>query len=449
MKSIKRSLSLGLVAVVLVLSLVLLQTSLWLFESGLRRSLEVDLRDETEGLLIAITPGPEGVQLDERRLNPRYQRAFSGHYFRIETGGRVWRSRSLWDADADWPLSTGLASELIDGPQEQRLMAYRAEYSRDGQIIVINVAQDYTPVLDSFAQVRLGGFGLVMLFVLLLIALQRYAVKISLRPLEQARQQIAQLQQGQRQQLEIAAPVELQPLIEQINHLLAHTEMTLKRSRHALGNLGHALKTPLAVLGSLVRRDELAEHSALRASLEDQLQQIQRRVGRELSRARLAGDVLPGAHFDCASELPPLIDTLRMVHQRDIAIGWTAPTGCRLPWDREDMLELLGNLLDNACKWASARVELTIEEGTDYHRVLVEDDGPGIEPAERARVVGRGMRLDEQVDGQGLGLSIVRDILTAWDGELSLVESRLGGLCVTVRLPKRWLSATSMPTAKE
>ena len=93
MKSIKRSLSLGLVAVVLVLSLLLLQTSLWLFESGLRRSLEVDLRDETEGLLIAVAPGPEGVQLDERRLNPRYQRAFSGHYFRIDTGDHLWRSR--------------------------------------------------------------------------------------------------------------------------------------------------------------------------------------------------------------------------------------------------------------------------------------------------------------------------------------------------------------------
>ena len=449
MKSIKRSLSLGLVAVVLVLSLLLLQTSLWLFESGLRRSLEVDLRDETEGLLIAVAPGPEGVQLDERRLNPRYQRAFSGHYFRIETGDRLWRSRSLWDADAEWPRSTGLADELIEGPQEQRLMAYRAEYKRDGQIIVINVAQDYTPVLNSFAQVRLGGFGLVMLFVLVLIVLQRYAVSISLRPLEQARQQIAQLQQGQRQQLEIAAPVELQPLIEQINHLLLHTDETLKRSRHAVGNLGHALKTPLAVLGSLIRRDELAEHPALRAHLEEQLQQIRRRVGRELSRARLAGDVLPGAHFDCASELPPLIDTLRMVHQRNMDIRWTASAGCRLPWDREDMLELLGNLLDNACKWASARVELTIEEGADDYWVFVEDDGPGIEPAERGRVVGRGTRLDEQVDGQGLGLSIVRDILAAWEGELSLETSKLGGLRVSVRLPKRRFSPRSVSTAKQ
>ncbi|QIB49807.1 sensor histidine kinase [Pseudomonas sp. OIL-1] len=436
MRSIQRSLSLGLVAVLVILSLLLLQTSLWLFEAGLRRTLEAGLRDETEGLLIALVPGADGVQLDARRINPRYQRAFSGHYFRIDVAGRTWRSRSLWDADPEWPGSAGLSDGLIDGPQDQRLMAYRGQYQRDGETIHISVAQDYTPVLDSFAQVRLGGFGLVMLFLLILVLLQRYAVKTALRPLEQARQQVAQLQQGQRQQLEVRAPVELQPLIEQINHLLAHTDSTLKRSRHALGNLGHALKTPLAVLGSLVQREEMADHPKLRANLQEQLDQIQRRVSRELTRARLAGDVLPGAHFDCAAELPPLLDTLRMIHQRDITLRWSAPPACRLPWDREDMLELLGNLLDNACKWARSAVMLTIVEDVDAYRILIEDDGPGIERAERARVLDRGTRLDQHVDGQGLGLGIVRDILAAWQGELIFDTSALGGLSVCIQLPR-------------
>ena len=148
------------------------------------------------------------------------------------------------------------------------------------------------------------GFAL-----LALLLLQRYAMGLALRPLERARQQIAQLQQGQRQQLDQQAPVELQPLVEQINHLLSHTEETLQRSRHALGNLGHALKTPLAVLGSLVQREELAAHPELRASLLEQLEQIQQRVSRELGRARLSVDVLPGAHFDCDAELPALFDT--------------------------------------------------------------------------------------------------------------------------------------------
>lgn len=437
MKSIQRSLSLGLIAGLLVVALLLVQTSLWLFEAGLKRSLENDLREETEGLLIAIVKGPDGIKLDTQRLNPRYQRPFSGHYFRIELPDRTWRSRSLWDAVPAWPETSGLAAELLEGPQRQRLLAFSAEYRRDGQPIVISVAQDYTPTLDSFARVRLSGLGLVGVALLVFLLLQRYAMTLALRPLERARQQIAQLQQGQRQQLDSQAPVELQPLVAQINHLLTQTEETLQRSRHALGNLGHALKTPLAVLGSLIQREELAAHPQLHAALQEQLGQIQQRISRELTRARLAGDVLPGAHFDCAAELPALLDTLRMIHQRDIQLRWTAPSDCRLPWDREDMLELLGNLLDNACKWANSEVVLSIERSAAGYRLRVDDDGPGIPAAERAPVLDRGTRLDERADGHGLGLGIVRDILSAWGGTLSLQDSPLGGLQVQIELPVR------------
>ena len=437
MKSIQRSLSLGLIAGLLVVALLLVQTSLWLFEAGLKRSLENDLREETEGLLIAIVKGPDGIKLDTQRLNPRYQRPFSGHYFRIELPDRTWRSRSLWDAVPAWPETSGLAAELLEGPQRQRLLAFSAEYRRDGQPIVISVAQDYTPILDSFARVRLSGLGLVGVALLVFLLLQRYAMTLALRPLERARQQIAQLQQGQRQQLDSQAPVELQPLVAQINHLLRQTEETLQRSRHALGNLGHALKTPLAVLGSLIQREELAAHPQLHAALQEQLGQIQQRISRELTRARLAGDVLPGAHFDCAAELPALLDTLRMIHQRDIQLRWTAPSDCRLPWDREDMLELLGNLLDNACKWANSEVVLSIERSAAGYRLRVDDDGPGIPAAERAPVLDRGTRLDERAEGHGLGLGIVRDILSAWGGTLSLQDSPLGGLQVQIELPVR------------
>lgn len=437
MRSIQRSLSLGLIAALLVVGLLLLQTSLWLFEAGLKRSLEIDLREETEGLLIALVPGADGVTLDSRLLNPRYRRAYSGHYFRIDLPQHSWRSRSLWDAEPEWPTRAGLATDLLDGPQQQRLLVYRAEYQRDGQRIDISVAQDYTPILDSFQQVRLGGLALVGAALLVFLLLQRYAVRLALRPLERARQQVAQLQRGQRQQLDAEAPVELQPLVQQINHLLAHTEDTLQRSRNAIGNLGHALKTPLAVLANLLQRDELAAQPALRASLREQLEQIQQRVSRELGRARLSGEVLPGAHFDCAQELPALFDTLRMIHRRELDLQWRAPEGCRLPWDREDMLELLGNLLDNACKWATARVCLAIETDETGYRLLIDDDGQGIPAEQRNEALERGARLDERVEGHGLGLGIARDIVNAWNGNLSLKQSTLGGLRVVIRLPRR------------
>ncbi|MBS4151654.1 sensor histidine kinase [Pseudomonadota bacterium DY0742] len=435
MRSIQRSLSLGLAAVLVIVGLVLLQTSLWLFESGLQRSLETDLREETEGLLLAVVRGSDGMKLDTQRLNPRYQRAFSGHYFRIELPGRTWRSRSLWDASPDWPDASGLAPELLAGPQGQRLLAYTAHYRREGQPIVISVAQDYSPILDSFARVRLGGLGLVGVALLVFVLLQRYAVSLALRPLERARQQIAQLQQGQRQQLEGDVPLELQPLVEQINHLLQHTDETLKRSRNALGNLGHALKTPLAVLTSLLQREELAAQPELRAALAEQLGQIQQRVSRELGRARLAGEVLPGGHFDCDAELPALFDTLAAIHRPGLDLRWQAPPGCRLPWDREDMLELLGNLLDNACKWAAGQVRLSIARDERGYVLDVDDDGPGIPADRRERALARGGRLDENAQGHGLGLSIVGDIVAAWQGDWELAQGPLGGLRVRVVLP--------------
>ncbi|WP_415845593.1 sensor histidine kinase [Stutzerimonas zhaodongensis] len=435
MKSIQRSLSLGLICVLLLVGLLLVQSSLWLFESGLQRNLATDLREETEGLLTAVVRGPDGFKLDTSRLNPRYQRAFSGHYFRIDLPGRSWRSRSLWDAEPAWPERNGLTNDLLDGPQEQRLLSYRAEYRRDGQTVTITVARDYTPILKSFAQVRLGGLGLVGLALLIFLLLQRYAVTLAMRPLERARQQIAQLQQGQRQQLDIQVPVELQPLVEQINHLLAHTDDTLKRSRHALGNLGHALKTPLAVLGSLTLREELGAHPTLQAGLREQLEQIQQRVSRELGRARLAGEVLPGSYFECAEELAPLFETLQMIHRRDLDLQWQTHDGCRLPWDREDMLELLGNLLDNACKFARSKVLLSIDQEADGFVIQVEDDGPGIPEDRREAVLERGTRLDERAEGHGLGLGIVRDILAAWSGELWLEQSSLGGLRARIYLP--------------
>jgi signal transduction histidine kinase len=216
---------------------------------------------------------------------------------------------------------------------------------------------------------------------------------------------------------------------------LHHTEDTLSRSRKALGNLGHALKTPLAILFSLANRQDLNAHPELREQFRYQLHQMQERISRELSRARLAGEALPGAYFDCAKELPDLCSTLQQIHTRALTIQWQAEPGMRLPWDREDMLELLGNLLDNACKWAQRNVQLKVRLVNQHYELWIDDDGPGIAPEMREQVINRGARADEQVQGHGLGLSIVRDIVEHCRGELALEPSPLGGLRVVIRLP--------------
>ncbi|MGE8360036.1 sensor histidine kinase [Pseudomonas sp.] len=437
MRSIQRRLSLGLVSVLLVIGLLLAQASLWLFDHSLRRYLQAGLKDEAETLLVALVRGPQGMQLDEQRLSAAFQRPYSGLYFRIDFSDRSWRSRSLWDRELVPSERVGLQPELGDGPQGQLLLTYRADYRRFGENLSIYVAQDYTPVLQSFRRLQQIGLGVGLGALVLILLLQRLTVRRALRPLELTRQQIAQLQQGQRGELDTQVPEELEPLVAQINHLLAHTEDTLKRSRNALGNLGHALKTPLAVLVSLASREELKQLPAVRATLVDQLEQIEQRLARELGRARLAGDALPGAHFDCEQELPGLFATLGMIHGGHLQLDWQAEPGLRIARDREDLLELLGNLLDNACKWADSQVRLTVSRTPEHYVLCVDDDGPGIEEERRDAVLNRGTRLDEQVAGHGLGLGIVRDIVDAWDGRLLLLDSELGGLCVRIELPVR------------
>jgi signal transduction histidine kinase len=436
-KSIQARLSLGLVAVLVVVGVVLAQLTLWLFEAGLQRYLENGLRKESENLLVALVRGPSGLQLDERRISAAYQRPFSGYYFRIDFDQGTWRSRSLWDLDMPKPAAPGLSDSHELGPEGQQLLALRADYRRLGQNISISVAQDYSPVREGFRRLQQIGLGMGLVALLIVLVLQRVTVTRSLRPLERARQQIAQLQQGQRSQLDAQVPSELAPLVGQINHLLSHTEDSLRRSRNALGNLGHALKTPLAVLLSLASSERLKDLPEVQAQLREQLEQIQQRLARELNRARLAGDALPGAQFDCDAELPGLIATLGMIHGEGLLLERDVPPGLLLPWDREDVLELLGNLLDNACKWADSEVRLGIAPTAEGYRLWVDDDGPGIPESQRLQVLERGSRLDEQVDGHGLGLGIVRDIVEAWGGRLALLESTLGGLRVSIELPRK------------
>ena len=435
LNSIQQRLSISLITVLILVGLLLAQMSLWLFDQGLRRYLENHLHDEAELLVAALARGANGIELDQQHVSAAYHRPFSGHYFCIHLDDQQWRSRSSWDFSLPEPAQQGLMEELIDGPQTQQLLIVRTDYRRFGKNILIVVAQDYTPMLDSFRRVQLIGGGIGLGALLLLVLLQRYFVARALQPLEQVREQIAQLQQGQRAQLDAQVPQELQPLVQQINHLLHHTEDNLTRSRNALGNLGHALKTPLAILFSLANRQELNSHQELRDNLRNQLTHMQERISRELGRARLAGEALPGAYFVCAVELPDLVSTLAQIHGRHLTINWSAADNLRLPWDRQDMLELLGNLLDNACKWAQQKVALNITQDNNHFILTIEDDGPGIAPDMRTQVLNRGARIDEQIQGHGLGLGIVRDIVEHCKGELNLHESPLGGLQVVIRLP--------------
>lgn len=436
MRSIQARLRGGLVAILLVAGLVLVLGGAWLVDHALRRYLETGLRGETENLLAALVRGPHGLQLDEGRLGSLYTRPLSGRYFLIEIPALDirWRSRSLWDAQLEAPPRSGLSETLADGPSGQRLLTYRADYQRYGQTVRVVVADDYNPLLTNLTRILAFGALLGLATLLLVLLLQRLIVRRALRPLDQVREQIAQLHQGRRSTLDAGVPIELAPLVEEMNALLRHTEDGLKRARHGIGNLGHALKTPLAVLTSLAERPELQALPEQREVLREQLARIRQRLERELRRARLAGEALPGAHLD-AAELRELCRLLNRLHGEHLRFDCHLPEGLRLPWDREDLLELFGTLLDNAGKWADRQVRLEVAQREEGYLIRIEDDGPGVPEAQREAILERGSRLDEAVAGHGLGLGIAKDIVEGCAGTLALETSRLGGLAVVIRLP--------------
>jgi signal transduction histidine kinase len=439
MNSINRQLSLGLVGSLMLVGLLIAQVALWLFDNALRGVLAHELELSADRVLAAIERNGDDLQLVSAHLDDAYRRPLSGRYFLVQARDRQWRSRSLWDSELNVPTAPGLATGLQPGPQQQQLLLWRADVERHGRPLTIVVAHDYAATRAEFRAMAWALLTLWCLALLALLALQRIWVTRALRPLESARRQIEQLQTGERLRLDTDAPRELQPLIREVNRLLDHTDRLLQRSRDAVGNLGHALKTPLGVLSNLAERECIRADVELHTQMRDNLAVINDRISRELSRARLAGEVLPGQRFLIETDLPLLIESVRRAQLRPVTINYTV-TGSiaakgALPYERDDLLEILGNLLDNACKWAQGNVTLSLQQSAGELEICVEDDGPGIDEAMRDTVLRRGARLDESVSGHGLGLAIVADAVAVYDGSLQLLDADRGGLKVVVRLP--------------
>ncbi|MEA3292773.1 MAG: ATP-binding protein, partial [Pseudomonadota bacterium] len=255
--------------------------------------------------------------------------------------------------------------------------------------------------------------------------------------LEPVRRDIRLLEQGKKDRIAEDVPEEIRPLVKEFNHLLALLAQRLERSRNALGNLAHALKGPLNLLVQYFDEAESDPGSERHQQARVQVERIRQLMERELKRARLAGEGLHSRRFDPHEELPALAGVLQQLHAdsaldiRCEATEETPPFG-----DREDMLELLGNLLDNACKWAASRVRCRIA-GNGAIGIVVEDDGAGISDQDLHRLARRGARLDETVEGHGLGLSIAEDIVKLYGGSIKFGRSaEFGGLQIRIVLPQ-------------
>ncbi|MFZ5621382.1 MAG: sensor histidine kinase [Pseudomonadota bacterium] len=431
------SLALIMIGVFLILGIGMSLSFRTLMEGYMLSRLEHDAESLLGALL--LQPGIADIDLRAGRMNPVYQRPFSGHYYVISIDGRTWRSRSLWDQTLALPaVAVGETARLrATGPEDQLLLVHVAGFRKAGHDLSIAVAEDLSPIRAEVRkfQLRYGLFGALALA--LLLVSQRQILKLGLVPLRRTRMEIAEMERGERERLSETVPEEILPVVRQVNGLVATLRQRLSRSRNAMGNLAHALKTPLTLLGQIADRDDVFRDAATAAQMRDQVAVLRKLLDRELKRARLAGAAATGTRLDLRTELEALVAVLRQLYrERDLQLELDLPASLPLAADREDMHELFGNLLDNACKWARSRVCVRHVRSGDGLVIRVEDNGPGRNPEELADLDRRGVRIDEDaVPGHGLGLAIAQDIVQHYGGRLRLGRSAdLGGFLAEVEL---------------
>jgi signal transduction histidine kinase len=396
------------------------------------------LEHDSDTLVAAFAVSADGeVGVRQGRISAIYRQPLSGHYYvLLGPSGDAVRSRSLWDETLHAaPHAPGSVTVTkTRGPAGQVLLARSAGYQRGGQDITLLVAEDLS---TGEHQVRLFQAGLMAFALLglgLVLLVQRGILRAGFRSLDRVRDEVQEVARGTRESLTATVPAEIAPLSSAFNRVIGQLHQRLRRSREALGNLAHALKSPLSLV--VQELDAMPLEPGARARLRGQLDRIGQLIERELKRARLAGGGASARLFDPARDVPDLVDAFARLYAEKGIVPETADLPQQeLPFDYEDLTELLGNLVDNACKFARERVRVVLSSD-ERLTVCIDDDGPGVGPHDAARLTTRGLRLDELRPGHGLGLAIAHDIVEGYGGELVFDRSPvLGGLRVTAVIP--------------
>ena len=411
-----------------------------------QRSVEEVLDRQMVALIAAAEPQPNGGYAPApHTLDPRLEMPRSGLYAQIRSPQHEWRSPSTAGVAADFgALLAGGQRDLTYGTfgHDRVAIASRSIQFEDdpsgARSLTFSVAASLSPYEEQLWRFRrelIGWFiGLMLVLLLTLAGLLRWV----LSPVRRLEREIHRVEEGRSEALGAGYPRELSGVARNLNTLLVGERKRVARYRDTLGNLAHSLKTPLAVMRSGLH----GEDAAGRMSAEiDRMSDI---IEHQLKRAAASGGALLGAApvevAQVAAELRGAL--LRVYADKDLAIELAIPPEAQFVGDRGDLTELLGNLLDNACKWCRGRVRLTastLEAGAPHERLalVVEDDGPGISAENRARVLQRGVRADETVPGHGLGLAMVRDTVDLYGGRLAIDASPLGGARFALWLPGR------------
>ena len=387
--------------------------------------------------------GPRGMS------DPRWDKPYSGLYWQVErlpaepgAPRAILRSRSLWDAELGLPgdaLADGAVHRHeVAGPRGEQLRAVERSLQAPEpaetrwRLVVAGDTHEAAEAIERFTGVltaSLAGLGVL----LALAALAQVAV--GLAPLKAMQRGLQRVRAGEEQRLVGRFPSEVQPLIDEFNGVLDRNAEVVERARAQAGNLAHALKTPLAILGQAARQAGPSELSTL---VGEQVRVAERHMQWHLARARAAATQrVPGQRTSVEPVLAGLVRAMNRLHadrHLDLAIE-DVPAGLAFAGEEQDLQEMLGNLLDNACRSARSAVFVRARRDGAWLRIAVDDDGPGIPAEQRACVLQRGVRLDESTAGSGLGLAIVVDLARLYGGDLALETADAGGLAARLSLP--------------
>lgn len=393
--------------------------------------------------LVAVDQKSGRIALTSQPSEPRWSAPLSGYYWQINLpDGQLLRSRSLWDSTLNVSQKeTAGASNFyyINDLSNQHLLALTKSLSIDGASIkfLLTVASDTKELDDAILAFQSSIQGYLLILAIVLLAILFLQITFGLSPLGALKKALHKFHIGEADKVNGVFPVEFSPLVAELNAVIEKNSSIVTRAKTQAGNLAHAMKTPIAVISNALEDKNISDES-FKALVQEQISNAKEQIDWNLAKARAAtASKNPRIKTPVVPVIESIVAVMHKVYaEKDLRIGVQSPAVSLSIFNGEehDLQEIVGNLLDNACKWAKTRVDISAASYKDGLQIVVEDDGFGVNPADYGKVLRRGFRVDELTQGSGLGLAIVDDLVSLYDGSIELGQSSLGGLRVQVRL---------------
>jgi two-component system sensor histidine kinase PhoQ len=434
----------GTLLALLLPSGIALMATAWLVHGILLERMSWDfvesrLQDEVAFLELQIRHS-DG-KIDTLRTGDYFQEVFH-HAFAIQSPTQTIISPSTWEAllgpllQSDQQGAIRVRNTTAAGAPSD-VIAFRKAFEVNDQPLVVIVSEDMAALKASQAELHAWTAIVSIMLILLLVGVIWIGITLSMRPIISLQSSLKKLQGGEISRIHVKAPEELQPLVKQLNQLLDFLDRRLERSRDALANLSHSVKTPIAAVRQILEDTSRPLDDDLRREMGSRLGDIDKQLEAEMRRSRFAGPQVGKSAFPVKQARDLLWMFGRLHPDKSFELSTDMTEEHRWPIEEHDLSEILGNLLDNAGKWSSTFADLSLSEDNEQMQIVVADDGPGVAQDAISELGKRGLRLDEQTPGHGLGLAIVCDIVDRYGGQVHFSHSSLGGLKIEIIIHRK------------